>query len=41
VEYAVMVALIAVVIIVTVATIGTRMNEIFDNQILKGALGGS
>jgi pilus assembly protein Flp/PilA len=40
VEYGIMVALIAVVIIVSVSLVGTRMNDIFDNQVLKGALGG-
>jgi pilus assembly protein Flp/PilA len=38
VEYGIMVALIAVVIIVTVASIGIKVDAIFDNQVLKGAL---
>ena len=41
VEYAVMLALIVVVCVAAVATIGTNTNKIYQNSILTSGLGGS
>ncbi len=41
VEYAVMLALIIVVCIVAIVTIGSNTNEVYSNSVLKSGLGGS
>jgi len=40
VEYAVMLALIVVVCVAAIATIGTNTNSVFNNDILKNGLKG-
>ncbi len=41
VEYAVMLALIIVVCVAAISTIGTSTNSVYNNGILKSGLGGS
>jgi pilus assembly protein Flp/PilA len=41
VEYAVMLALIIVVCIAAVVTVGQNTNEVYTNSVLKSGLGGS
>jgi pilus assembly protein Flp/PilA len=41
VEYAVMLALIIVVCVAAVVTVGQNTNEVYTNSVLKSGLGGS
>jgi len=41
VEYAVMLALIIVVCITAIVTLGSNVNEVYTNSVLKSGLGGS